>query len=248
MKTALILQARLDSSRLPGKSLLPLGGEPLILRVMEALKRVPCDLHILACPEDCEQDFKSLAAQAGFELSTGSKEDVLSRFCTALRRFFPDFPENKNFPESRNSPESDIRVIRATGDNPFVFADAAAAIHGEALSLDADYAGYSGLPLGAGVEAVSARALFTAETEAREVDEREHVCPFLYRHPEHFSLHRPLAPKKWQGRDMRLTVDTPEDYERAKLLYDSLNTTERYSGTTIIETYKNCFGSPGADT
>jgi spore coat polysaccharide biosynthesis protein SpsF len=139
-------------------------------------------------------------------------------------------------------------VIRATGDNPFVFADAASAIHEEALSLDAGYAGYSGLPLGAGVEAVSAGALFTAEREARKEDEREHVCPFLYKHPERFFLHRPLAPKKWRGRAMRITVDTPEDYERAKELYKALGEAgaEQYKGETIIAAYAACFGNAGA--
>jgi spore coat polysaccharide biosynthesis protein SpsF len=138
-------------------------------------------------------------------------------------------------------------VIRATGDNPFVFADAAAAIHQEALSLGACYAGYSGLPLGAGVEAVSAAALFTAEREAREGDEREHVCPFLYKHPERFFLHRPLAPQKWRGRDLRITVDTPEDYERARELYRALAGAgaERYGGEAILAACAACFGGPG---
>jgi len=48
--TAVVLQARLDSSRLPGKALLLLDGKPLIFRVMEALNHIPCDLRILACP------------------------------------------------------------------------------------------------------------------------------------------------------------------------------------------------------
>jgi spore coat polysaccharide biosynthesis protein SpsF len=109
--TALILQARLDSSRLPGKSLLPLEGKPLVYRVMEALNTVPCDLRILASPEDCEESFRPLALAAGFEFFSGPKEDVLARFCLALRRFFPDVPG--------------LRLIRATADNPFVFADAA---------------------------------------------------------------------------------------------------------------------------
>ncbi|MDR2048451.1 MAG: spore coat protein, partial [Treponema sp.] len=75
--TALILQGRLDSERLPGKSLRGLGGEPLLFRAMEALGRVPCGLRILACPEDCESAFLPLARRAGFELATGPKDDVL---------------------------------------------------------------------------------------------------------------------------------------------------------------------------
>ncbi|MDR1058057.1 MAG: spore coat protein, partial [Treponema sp.] len=57
MSAILIVQARLDSSRLPGKSLLPLGGKPLIFRVMEALSSLPCGTRVLACPEDCASSF-----------------------------------------------------------------------------------------------------------------------------------------------------------------------------------------------
>jgi len=224
---AVILQARIDSSRLPGKSLLPLGGKPLILRVMEALNRVPAELRILACPEDAAPAFASLAAEAGFTLFIGPKNDVLGRYCLAMRKFGIRY------------------AIRATGDNPFVFADAAAAISAEALALNADYAGYSGLPLGAGVESVSADALFRAEIEtAIEADvcvyEHEHVCPYLYNHPELFRLHRPLAPLHWQGSDLRLTVDTAEDYERAQALFAALDRLgeERYQGAAIIAAYR----------
>ena len=75
--TGLVIQGRLDSSRLPGKSLLPLGGRPLILRVMEALGGIPWDAKILACPEDCVSAFTPLAEEAEFEIQPGPKEDVL---------------------------------------------------------------------------------------------------------------------------------------------------------------------------
>jgi spore coat polysaccharide biosynthesis protein SpsF len=189
---------------------------------MEALGRLPCDLYVLACPVDCVVPFSPLAEQAGFEVVPGSKEDVLSRYATAIRRFGID------------------RVIRATGDNPFVFIDAAVAINREALDLKADYAGYCGLPHGAGVESVAADALLRAEREASGTGEREHVCPYLYNHPELFLLHRPLAPLPWQGPSLRITVDTPEDYTQAELLYHALAETEdqetRYQGAWIINT------------
>jgi spore coat polysaccharide biosynthesis protein SpsF len=202
---------------------------------MEALNRVPCDLRILACPEDCEASFSPLARRAGFELATGPKDDVLGRFCLAIRRFNPD------------------RVIRATGDNPFVFADAAAALAGEAAALDADYSGYSRLPYGAGVEALKAAALLRAEEEAAEPFEREHVCPYLYNHPERFRVHRPSAPEKWldpllaENRVTRLTVDTAEDLETAEALYAALTAEygtrrgARFRGDNIIRVYRERF-------
>ena len=217
--TALILQGRSKSSRLPRKSLFLLGGRPLIFRVMEALGRLSCGLRILACPEDSEADFAPLAAEAGFIISTGPRDDVLRRYCITIRKYAPD------------------RVIRATADNPFVFIDAAGAINREAVKLGADYAGYSGLPLGAGVESVSAEALLRADAEAADSAEREHVCPYLYRHPEIFRLHRPLAPLRWQAPNLRITVDTREDYDRAEALYTALETLppeERVNGASVI--------------
>jgi spore coat polysaccharide biosynthesis protein SpsF len=182
---------------------------------MEALKQVSADIRILASPEDCASSFGPLAEEAGFHFLAGPKEDVLERYCLAIRRFGID------------------RVIRATGDNPFVFPDAAEAINAEALALDADYAAYSGLPYGAGVESVKAAALLRAGEEAAALYEREHVCPYLYRRPELFSLHRPLAPLYWQGPSLRLTVDTEEDYRRCLALYGALPGTPR-RGEAII--------------
>jgi spore coat polysaccharide biosynthesis protein SpsF len=229
--TAVIVQARLDSKRLPKKSLLPLGGRPLVFRVMEALNRIPADLRILACPDDSMYNFSPLAKDAGFEIVAGPKDDVLKRYCIAIRRFKVD------------------RVIRATADNPFVFTDAAAAINGEAEQLEADYAGYHGLPHGTGTESIFAGALLRAEQEAETDSEREHVCPYLYTHPELFRLHRPLAPKDWQGLYLRMTVDTRQDYHAAEKLYEVLSDCsgdERYRGRAIIDAYRRVFGFPSA--
>lgn len=229
--TALVLQARLDSSRLYRKALLPLGGRPLISWVMESLKAVPCDRYILACPEDSFREFRPLAETGGFEPVSGPKEDVLGRYAQVIRCFTPD------------------RIIRATGDNPFVFADAAAAIDQAGTELNADYAGYSGLPYGAGVESVSAEALLRADREAAAPAEREHVCPYLYGNPGRFLLHRPLAPMAWRDPSLRLTVDTPEDYREAQLLFQALETVPpgraRYQGETIIRIAKKTFQGTG---
>jgi spore coat polysaccharide biosynthesis protein SpsF len=225
--TGLVLQGRLDSSRLPGKSLLPLGGRPLIFRVMEAFGGTPWDVKVLACPEDCVSAFAPLAEEAGFEIQPGPREDVLARYCLAVRRF------------------GLTRVIRATGDNPFVFADAAELINRETLSLGADYGGYHNLPWGAGVESTAAAALLRAEAEARSPPEREHVTPYLYHHPEFFRLHRPEAPPQWRCPEIRLTVDTGEDYARAELLFEGLrDRTDRHGGETIIAVYRNLFPAP----
>jgi len=120
----------------------------MVFRVMEALRAIPCDCLGARLSSGCRSRFRPSGEPSGFRLVVGSKEDVLARYCVAIRALGAD------------------RVIRATGDNPFVFPDAAAAIAGEGEALGADYAAYSGLPYGAGVEAVAAEALLRAEREA----------------------------------------------------------------------------------
>jgi spore coat polysaccharide biosynthesis protein SpsF len=192
----------------------------MIQALMAALKTIPADMHVLACPADSLAAFAPLAGAEGFTIYGGPKEDVLKRYCGVIRRYKPD------------------RIIRATGDNPFVFVDAAWAIHLE--SLGASYGAYQDLPYGAGVEAVDALALLRAEAEACLPPEREHVCPYLYTHPEIFSLHCPGAPQALARPALRLTVDTREDYERALVLEEALtgrfgNSPERFSGRAVIE-------------
>jgi spore coat polysaccharide biosynthesis protein SpsF len=130
-----------------------------------------------------------------------------------------------------------------------VFADAATALLLEGRSRGADYSGYGSLPYGAGVEVLRSAALLRAEAEAALPAEREHVCPYLYGHGESFLLHRPLAPRLWLRPEIRLTVDTPEDYDRARRLYEALARVPpetRFSGETIIAVFDEAFPPRGA--
>lgn len=229
MKLGVIVQARLDSSRLPRKALLPLDGAPLLFRVLEALSSIPVEHHILACPEDSYEVFKPIAAQASFDIIAGPKDDVLRRFVLACKAFALDY------------------CIRATADNPFVFADAAWNSAQESMKLEADYGTLTSMPYGSGVEIIKAEALFRADQESTSSYDREHVCPYLYNNPNRFFLHRPLCPLKWREPQVRLTVDTYEDYERAQRLYpaitdfaaDTNDIPLRYWGETILKAYHN---------
>jgi spore coat polysaccharide biosynthesis protein SpsF len=208
-----VVQARLGSTRLPGKALLPLGDATLTDQVLRRLALVPADVRVLATDEASAAAFAGLAGRNGFELLVGPAEDVLARYCLALRRFGLDM------------------VVRATGDNPLVAHELATLLLKEAAEAAgghsgkrgrADYSAQLGMPLGMGVELVSAEALYRAEAEATSPYEREHVCPYLYGHPELFTLVRSQAPEDYQMEAARVTVDTPEDYERMKEIYAGL--------------------------
>lgn len=214
--TGLVVQVRLGSTRLPGKALLPLGGATMTDQVLARLALVPSAVHVLATDEASAEALGPVAARRGFELLVGPAEDVLARYCLAIRRF------------------GMARVIRATGDNPLVNHELARGLleWAGAQALEGrdppDYAAFAGLPLGMGVELVSSSALLRAEAEASAADEREHVCPYLYRHPTLFAIARPEAPAAWAFPEGRVTVDTPGDYERVLGIYGAL-----YSGSPI---------------
>jgi len=201
--TGVFLQARLDSSRLPGKALLPLSGKPILEHAMEALLLVPADVHALLTEEGSREAFAPIADKLGYRLFVGSKFDVLRRFADAARFFGVD------------------RIVRATGDNPLVSWELAVQLEKECVSLDADYGGHFGMPVGCGVECLKSKALFRAERETQVLYDREHVAPYLYGNPRIFSLHRPLVPREYRS-DFSVTVDTREDYEKVSAVFSDI--------------------------
>ncbi len=199
--TGLFLQVRLDSSRLPRKALLPLGGTVVVSHAMRALRKVDAACYALLTDEESAGELAPYAEAEGFSLFVGEKEDVLKRYSDAARYYRVD------------------RIIRATGDNPLVSGSCAREICRLHLDAEADYSGFVGLPLGTGVECVETSALLEADRLADSRYDREHVCPYLYRHPEDFLVYRPEAPQRCRLPDARVTLDTKEDYARLQELY-----------------------------
>ncbi len=202
--TIVVLQARMGSTRLPGKALLPLGGSSLLEQAMARLALVAADLRVLATDEASARSLAPAAERRGFELLVGPAEDVLARYCLAVARFRPDL------------------VLRATGDNPLVSHELATLLLKRREERPSDYAGFLGMPVGMGVVLAAADARRRAEAEAREPAEREHVCPYLYGHPELFRVDRPEAPAEYLLPEARVTVDTAADYESVLRIYGSL--------------------------
>jgi len=203
--TAIILQCRLDSTRLPRKALLDLAGKPVIARVMENLRRVPADRYVLACDVASEESLRPIAEREGFECIGGPKDDVLARYCLVVSRLGADV------------------VLRATGDNPWLFADAAAASLARFAALSAsgkwpDYFTYTGLPHGCGIEVMAARSLLEASVLTDSAYDHEHVGPALYNHQDRFRCVLEPAPAEWYQPELRTTIDTREDYDRACLM------------------------------
>lgn len=211
MSVLVIIQARMGSSRLPGKVLLPLplGGETTMLGhvVARACQLAPGQRVVVATSTLTDDDALAAAAAAlGAAVFRGDEQDVLGRFAGTLA-----------------ANEAEL-VVRITADNPAIdpaFLRAAVAHH---QATGADYTLTTGLPLGTNVEIIAAAALRRAHAEATRPEEREHVTPYLRRHPELFRLETLALAVPPAVAALRLTIDYPSDYALFHLLFSLLPT------------------------
>jgi len=207
MTTLIIVQARMTSTRLPGKVLLPLAGAPMLVRLVERLRRVAFAHGVIVATTTNATD-DPIAAQCaviGVPCFRGSEHDVLSRYAEAA---------------SLHAAEV---VVRITSDCPLmdpVLVDRVIAAYHEG---GCDYVSNMlppTWPYGMAVEVFSAFALKQAHRESTQEAEREHVTPFIYWRPERFRLRNVGSPVDLSHH--RWTVDTPEDYELVRRVFDAL--------------------------
>ncbi len=199
-KIDVILQARLDSERLPRKVLALIEGKPLIAHIVERLKLSQYARRIIVATtaDSYPALTEALKSYPDVQFFIGSKPNVLERYYMAMTFF-----------------ESDI-VVRATGDNPLVspeFMDMAIEYH---MESSADLTHYLGIPLGTGVEVISRSAIEIAYKNAKTDYEKEHVTPFLYKNRDSFSILEPVSTGFYYTPEIRVTVDTYEDLQRVR--------------------------------
>jgi len=204
VKKAVFLQCRLDSSRLPGKALLPLKDKTIVEHAMVALKEIPVDDYVLLTTMDSVNKLTPLAEKCGFQVFAGPKEDVLLRFLQAAKEF------------------NVKRIIRATADNPLVSAKLAVDILQNHIDCHADYSGYIGIPIGTGVEILEQKALIKANADSNDPYDHEHVAPYLYRNPDIFKVNRPDVNDQWGDPGLKVSVDTNQDYLFIKKIFEEL--------------------------
>lgn len=219
MKTVIVVQARMTSTRLPGKVLLPLGGEPMLARLIERLHRVKrADGIVVATTTNAaDEPIVALCERLDVPCHRGSEHDVLSRYADAARL---------------NDAEA---VVRITSDCPLI--DPALVDHLIAIYLEGDCDYVSNMlpptwPYGMAVEVFSATALREAQAEATQASEREHVTPFIYWHPERYRLRNVESPTDLSAQ--RWTVDTREDYELVRRLFETLYPTRPHFGLADV--------------
>lgn len=206
MSIHLIIQARMNSSRLPGKVLKTILGKTLLEYQIERLIRVnQADKIIVATTVNPIDDaIVDLCDRLNISIYRGSESDVLSRYEAAAQRF------------------NSQTIIRITSDCPLIdpeLIDRAIEFyrnnHFDYVSTDDKV-----YPRGMDTEIFSRQILEIAYLNAQKPHEREHVTPHFYQNPDRFSIGS--YTENLQSAHYRLTVDTPEDFQLIQNLLEAL--------------------------
>jgi len=201
-RTRVVIQSRLNSSRLPGKAMLTIAGMPLIELVARRAARSGHEVVVATSDEHYDRRIAEHLGTVGIAVVCGSLDDVLGRFVAATADMDPT-----------------DRVVRLTGDNPVADADLV-----DELLAAMDASGHTygrvdieRVPEGLGAEAFTVEAIRTAAARATASYDREHVTPWLRRELGELSFVPMGSPG--DPRQFRCTVDVLADYDRASVLF-----------------------------
>jgi spore coat polysaccharide biosynthesis protein SpsF len=209
MKIAATIQARMGSTRLPGKVLKQIVGRPMLALQIERIQqsRLIDEIIVATTTEPGDDAIVALARDLGVAVFRGSEHDVVSRVAGALKAFAVDLH------------------VEFMGDNPMPDALLVDAIIGYYLKHADKYDYVSNAltttyPPGAEVFVYPAAVLYDAESKITEAALREHVGIHIYRYPERYRLCNLEAPPWHRYPDMHLEVDTPEDFAVISAIFE----------------------------
>lgn len=203
--TRVVIQSRLNSTRLPGKAMLELAGMPLIELVARRAARAGHDVVVATSTQRGDDRIARCVGRCGIRVVRGSLGDVLGRFGEASADLRPD-----------------DQVVRLTGDNPVVDADLVDELL-EAIERSGHRYGrvdIGQVPEGLGAEGFTVGDLRRACAEATTAFDREHVTPWLRRELGELLFVPEGAPTDLVAH--RTTVDTLDDYVRVATLFDDV--------------------------
>ena len=202
-----IIQARMGSTRFPGKSLRPIAGLPLLEHIIIRLQQVPEINHILlAVPKkDSELPLVDFAHRLQVPVFQGSEEDVLGRYIKA------------------GASVQTEQVVRVCGDNPLFDIPLLSSLIQAHLLDQADYTlPLDPVPLGSACEIIRFETLKKIGELAKSSIYREHVTTWFHNHPSSFRIKRVNAPDYLKGCNFRLTVDTEQDFQLMEQLFKNI--------------------------
>lgn len=218
--TAALIQARMASSRLPGKVLADISGKPMLHHVIDRVKasRVIQDIIVVTTTALEDQTVCTLADERNVKTYAGSAIDVLDRYYQAAKCFRIDV------------------VVRITADCPLMDPSIIDRTVKTFFESGCDYAStaypVATFPDGLDVEVFTFSTLERAWKEATLGSEREHVTPFIWKNPHWFTLKS--VQSEVDRSDMRWTVDEKEDLEFVREVYRHLGTGTKFGMNDIL--------------
>ncbi|HIK32263.1 MAG TPA: glycosyltransferase family protein [Oscillatoriales cyanobacterium M4454_W2019_049] len=207
MKIVIIVQARMTSTRLPGKVLKQVLGKPLLEYQIERLHRVQLadEIVIATTTKATDDPIVELCDRLSIPYFRGSEEDVLARYHGAAKAH-----------------QADV-IVRVTSDCPLIDPQAIDRVIQSYIDDRYDYVSNCierTYPRGMDTEVFSFKALNEAFLEATAKPDREHVTPFIHRQPDRYKLGSVLYNQNCSQH--RWTVDTPEDFALIQKILESL--------------------------
>jgi len=224
MKTGAVVQARTSSTRLPGKVLkdLPYGsGITVLQQVIRRLKRAAKldDFVIATTIDKADAAIVNLSEKENVKWFKGSTDDVLERYYAAAK-------EN----------DLDI-VVRITSDCPCIDPEVVDLVVERHIASKNDYTSnirHRTFPHGLDTEVFNFGVLEKSHQRAKKPSEREHVTSYIYNNPQIFNLGEVRAEEAFYGPDIRITLDTSEDYVLLCAVFDYLYQANEFFGTEDI--------------
>jgi len=204
-----IIQARMTSTRLPGKVLLPAVGTPLLQLMIERLRRAERldDVWVATTDQPASDPIEALARELGAGCFRGSEEDVLSRVLGTAEAAGADV------------------IVETTGDCPLIDPAVVDRVVDAYLAGDVDYASNvlrRTYPRGLDTQVFPTAVLAEVDALTQDPADREHVSLYIYEHPERYRL-RNVESGHPGSAELRLTVDTPEDLELVREVFSALH-------------------------
>lgn len=230
-KALVIIQARMGSTRLPGKVMKTINGRPAIWHLLERLKYCrEIDRLIIATTESPNDlPLAKLAQKEGWDIFRGSEENVLERYYFTAKAY---------------GAEPDDLIVRVTGDDILTdpsMVDLMVSMYrvGQPVIHHVSNNRETTFPYGADCEAFSFYSLTKAYDHAKTKHEREHVTPYIRKHPELF----PYMEVRWSfdKSNLYLSIDTEDDLRLNREIFSKLqqSTSDTFSLNDVIAYLEN---------
>jgi len=216
MKTVALIQARMGSTRLPGKVTLPLAGDTVLAHVIRRVKAAECvDAVVVAAPDlECDDIVAYFARETGTAVHRGPHEDVLTRLHEAAVTVDAD------------------TVVRVSADSPLVLPNyidhAISLIESEGVEYVTDALERT-FPMGVACEAFTRQSFDRVSSAATSSEQREHVTTYYRENLEKFDHHNvdssedPFAEALVGRTDLRFTLDRAADYALIRRIYEGVD-------------------------